>query len=274
MTRTPIPSLCALAAGAIATRALCAPAPGPEAFLALAVSQTLVGHCRIRLTPDTVVLRGSLTVDTLKAEQAAEQIGRQLTAIRAAVCEAGGTLVALGRSREIDPQAVAALLAQGEGKPFHSVQSIEILLPDETGLDRLIDRLLVLGMGAPIPAGTSGRRPGPQPLVSYRVSDPGAQIVAMYQACRQDAVSRWCLQRVSRANRGGCEEALNGFAHYLRDGGISLLSAPPVAGIPGDIPARPGLQPDQTVSQPLDLPTSGPIEIQGQVTLRVEVPDL
>lgn len=264
--------LCILALSLVATPAHSVQPPGPEAFLVLAVNQNMVGYCHARLRPDTVVLRGSLSAETLKAEQAAAQIEEQLGTIRTAVDEAGGTLVPLARTREIDPEAVAALLQQGQGKPFRSTQTIEILLPDETGLDALIDRLLLLGIGAP--SQTGGRGSQPQPLVSYRISEPDAQVARLRQDCRRDAVTRWCRQRVSPVNLDACIAALTDFGDYLQADGFSLQPVTPVPGLFAERLVRLGSPHEQRSAEPLDVPSADPVELRGQLTLRLRVPDL
>jgi hypothetical protein len=170
----------------------------PAFAVRISAGSTINSACRLELRPDIAVVSGAMTAQSLKPAQAAEQLARQLEAVRRYAVEVGGRLILAERVRAM--RSLPRERTDPPVQPFLLLQRLEVELPADAPIDTVLERLLQFGLDR------FGRNVGieyvdqnPRVVVRYRFSRLAAELDLMHARCRRDAFSSWCARQGAQA---------------------------------------------------------------------------
>jgi hypothetical protein len=157
-------------------------APGP-------LFAQLYGSCTGEVAPTVAIIAGGVAVYGIKPLDAADNLDKQLDAIRKYVEENHGTLILLERVRTLKNPAFNG--SSDTGPPFEIVQRLHVELPVTAPVDAVLQRLLELGLdrfGETVLA-TNNRR---EEAVLFRIGNLDSALHEMEHRCIEDAWKKWC----------------------------------------------------------------------------------
>jgi hypothetical protein len=157
-------------------------APGP-------LFAQLYGSCTGEVAPTVAIIAGGVAVYGIKPVDAADNLDKQLDAIRKYVEENHGKLVLLERVRTLKNPAFNG--SSDTGPPFEIVQRLHVELPVSAPVDAVLQRLLELGLdrfGETVLA-TNNRR---EEAVLFRIGNLDSALHEMQNRCIGDAWKNWC----------------------------------------------------------------------------------
>ena len=104
----------------------------------------LYGSCTGEVAPTVAIIAGGVAVQGIKPLDAADNLDKQLDAIRKYVEENHGKLILLERVRTLKNPAFNG--SSDTGPPFEIVQRLHVELPVSAPVDAVLQRLLELGL--------------------------------------------------------------------------------------------------------------------------------
>jgi hypothetical protein len=134
------------------------------------------------------IIAGGVAVYGIKPLDAADNLDKQLDAIRKYVEENRGKLVLLERVRTLKNPAFNG---SDTGQPFEIVQRLHVELPLSAPVDAILQRLLELGLdrfGETVLAMNNRR----EEAVFFRIGNLDSALHEMEHRCTEDAWKKWC----------------------------------------------------------------------------------
>jgi hypothetical protein len=179
-----IPPVVTLARPAVSTGPLARAQAVPGPLFA-----QLNGSCAGEVAPTVALIAGGIAVQGIKPVDAAENLDKQLDAIRKYVEENHGKLILLERVRTLKNPAANG--SSDASLPFEVVQRLHVELPVSAPIDAVLQRMLELGLdrfGETVLA-TNGRR---EEAVLFRIGNLDSALHEMEHRCIEDAWKKWC----------------------------------------------------------------------------------
>ena len=149
----------------------------------------LYGSCTGEVTPTVAIIAGGVAVQGIKPLDAADNLDKQLDAIRKYVEENHGKLILLERVRTLKNPAPNG--SSDTAQPFEIVQRLHVELPVSAPVDAVLQHLLELGLdrfGETVLA-TNNRR---EEAVLFRIGNLDSALHEMEHRCIEDAWKKWC----------------------------------------------------------------------------------
>lgn len=179
--------------------------------------------CAVDLKPDTTVISGAVTAESVRPTAAKAQLERQLAELRKYAASVGGELALQEAVRTVTRNEPPVPDAQ----PFRLLQRLEIAFPASVEIDPILEQVLQLGLdryGDDI--GLYGYSGEPQPVVRYRFAHAGEAVKTILQGCRQQALAEWCHGNARSSEAALRCDAAGGTTVPLRIEQLYLQSQP------------------------------------------------
>jgi hypothetical protein len=152
--------------------------------------------CAENWKPDLVVVSGAISARSVRPKDAAEQIDKQLAAIRAFVQGRGGKLNELERLRAArNPEPERSERRDNDKMPFLQVQKIEAEFPTSVDIDDALERLFKLGLdqyGKDIRVDSYDRSREFRSLTTYRIKGLPERLTQLLEACARADSQKLC----------------------------------------------------------------------------------
>jgi hypothetical protein len=168
--------------------------------------------CGENWKPDLVVVSGAISARSVRPKDAAEQIDKQLAAIRAFVQGKGGKLNELERLRAArNPEPERSERRDNDKMPFLQVQKIEVEFPVTVDIDDALERLFKLGLdqyGKDIRVDGYDRSREFRSLTTYRIKGLPERLTQLAETCVRaesqklcgDAPAKQCMANLQWTN--------------------------------------------------------------------------
>jgi hypothetical protein len=173
--------------------------------------------CSITLQPDVVVIVGGISAKGQKAAEVGARLDQITQSVKQRAAELNGKVVLGDRLR--GAKAATPRAEKDEPAPYVGVQLVEIEFPLSVDIDRMLDRLLPLGIDR------FGKRIGleasteTRPFVFYRVTGLGKSAAPVVAACKEQLLPNTCgnvLHPLCQAPAGKVQQCVQILAANLR----------------------------------------------------------
>ncbi len=152
--------------------------------------------CAENWKPDLVVVSGAISARSVRPKDAAEQIDKQLAAIRTFVQGKGGKLNELERLRAArNPDSERQERRDNDKMPFLQVQKIEAEFPVTVDIDDVLERLFKLGLdqyGKDIRVDGYDRGREFRSLTTYRIKGLPERLTQLAETCVRAESQKLC----------------------------------------------------------------------------------
>ena len=148
----------------------------------------------MELTPDQAVIVGGVSSSALKPTDAADQLEKQLAAMKTYVTQQHGEMQLFERVRTLKTPQPGR---EETDLPFQVVQRLQITFPANAPVDAILDKLIELGFdrfGENILNNYGNRR---EAVVRYREGNLGTKLKDLQQQCTDNAWKQWCASQAS-----------------------------------------------------------------------------